>query len=108
MTDFELMTIIGHLLIFPEAGTRSFLKDPLIVNVCVTTLVPIWLNGGNGETDADCVTMKSSWTTGYRIDLLVDDRVVVEIKTVEEFSEVHKAQVLTHLRLGQYRIEPAL
>jgi GxxExxY protein len=41
---------------------------------------------------------------GYRMDLLIENRVVVEIKTVEEFSDVHKAQVLTYLRLGQYRI----
>jgi GxxExxY protein len=41
---------------------------------------------------------------GYRMDLLVDNRVVVEIKTVEEFSDVHKAQVLTYLRLGQFKI----
>ncbi|MBK9291985.1 MAG: GxxExxY protein [Bacteroidetes bacterium] len=37
---------------------------------------------------------------GYRIDILVEDRVVVELKTVEEFSDVHTAQVLTYLKLS--------
>lgn len=37
---------------------------------------------------------------GYRIDILVEDRVVIELKTVEAFTEVHTAQVLTYLRLS--------
>ncbi|MDP2237911.1 MAG: GxxExxY protein [Bacteroidales bacterium] len=41
---------------------------------------------------------------GYRIDLLVEEKVVVEIKTVEAFSDVHTAQVLTYLRLGNYKL----
>ena len=41
---------------------------------------------------------------GYRIDLLVEDKVVIEIKTVEAFTDVHKAQVLTYLRLGNYKL----
>jgi GxxExxY protein len=39
---------------------------------------------------------------GYRIDLLIEDTLVVEIKTVETFTDVHKAQILTYLRLGKY------
>ena len=37
---------------------------------------------------------------GYRIDLLVENEVVVELKTVEAFRDVHLAQVLTYLRLS--------
>jgi len=37
---------------------------------------------------------------GYRIDILVENRVVVELKTVEAFTDVHTAQVLTYLRLS--------
>ncbi|MEE4177293.1 MAG: GxxExxY protein [Bacteroides sp.] len=37
---------------------------------------------------------------GYRIDLLVEDRVVIEIKITDCFTDVHLAQVLTYLRLG--------
>ena len=39
---------------------------------------------------------------GYRIDLLVEDKVVVELKTVEAFTDVHQAQILSYLRLGNY------
>ena len=41
---------------------------------------------------------------GYRIDLLVEEKIVVEIKTVEVFNDVHTAQVLTYLRLGNYKL----
>jgi GxxExxY protein len=41
---------------------------------------------------------------GYRIDLLIEGKVVVEIKTIEDFTDVHTAQVLTYLRLGNYKL----
>jgi len=41
---------------------------------------------------------------GYRIDLLVEEKVVIEIKTIEAFNDVHTAQVLTYLRLGKYKL----
>lgn len=37
---------------------------------------------------------------GYRIDLLVDDLVIVEIKSVEGISPVHQAQVISYLKLS--------
>jgi GxxExxY protein len=37
---------------------------------------------------------------GYRLDLLVEGHVIVEIKSVEAIEEVHKAQMLTYLRLS--------
>ncbi len=39
---------------------------------------------------------------GYRIDLLVENRIVVELKTVECFTDVHFAQILTYLKLGGF------
>ena len=41
---------------------------------------------------------------GYRIDLLVENKVVIEIKTVDAFTDVHEAQILTYLRLGNYKL----
>ena len=39
---------------------------------------------------------------GYRIDLLIEDKIVIELKTVESFTDVHSAQILTYLKLGEY------
>jgi len=41
---------------------------------------------------------------GYRIDLLVEDKVVIEMKTVEAFTDVHTAQILTYMKLGNYKL----
>lgn len=39
---------------------------------------------------------------GYRMDLLIENILVIELKTVEEFTPVHFAQILTYLKLGKY------
>jgi GxxExxY protein len=39
---------------------------------------------------------------GYRIDILVEDKIVLELKTVEAFTDVHSAQILTYMKLGNY------
>ena len=41
---------------------------------------------------------------GYRIDIFVEDQVVVELKTVEAFTDVHTAQVLTYLKLSESKV----
>lgn len=39
---------------------------------------------------------------GYRLDLLVENKVVVELKCIESFKEVHFAQILTYMKLGKF------
>jgi GxxExxY protein len=41
---------------------------------------------------------------GYRIDLIVDGGVIVEVKAVETIAPVHEAQLLTYLRLSNRRL----
>ena len=41
---------------------------------------------------------------GYRIDLLVDDLVIVELKAIESLSPIHEAQLLTYLKLAEKRV----
>jgi len=41
---------------------------------------------------------------GYRVDLLVADAVVVEVKAVERLAPVHEARLLTYLRLGGWKV----
>ncbi len=41
---------------------------------------------------------------GYRIDILVENQIVLEIKSVEAINDVHRAQVLTYMRLGKYKL----
>ncbi|WP_439488892.1 GxxExxY protein [Algoriphagus sp.] len=41
---------------------------------------------------------------GYRIDLIVEDKVIIEIKSVENLMEVHHKQVITYLRLSGIKL----
>jgi GxxExxY protein len=41
---------------------------------------------------------------GFRLDLLVNDRVLIEVKAVESLRHVHQAQLLTYLRLSGHRL----
>ena len=43
------------------------------------------------SNDIDC---------GYRIDLLIDDRIIVELKTVDQIAPVHEAQLLSYLKMS--------
>ena len=41
---------------------------------------------------------------GYRIDLIVDDKILIEIKSIETLAPVHFAQTLTYLRLSELKL----
>ena len=41
---------------------------------------------------------------GYRLDLLVESKVVIEIKSVDALNDIHLAQMLTYMRLGKYKL----
>ncbi|WP_296623697.1 GxxExxY protein [Marivirga sp.] len=41
---------------------------------------------------------------GYRIDLLVEDKLIIEIKCVDSFMPIHKAQLLTYLKLTNNKL----
>jgi len=40
---------------------------------------------------------------GYRIDLLVENKLIIELKSVEALNDVHLAQTLTYMKLGNYK-----
>jgi len=41
---------------------------------------------------------------GYRIDLLVDDHLIVELKSVEQLLKIHEAQILTYMKLTKVTV----
>lgn len=41
---------------------------------------------------------------GYRIDILVENKLVIEVKSVESLNDIHLAQTLTYLKLGNYKL----
>ena len=47
---------------------------------------------------------QSNLGVGYRLDLLVEDAIVVEVKAVERLDPVHSAQLLSYLKLSQLQL----
>ncbi len=41
---------------------------------------------------------------GYRIDLIVEDKLVIEIKSIEDLAPIHTAQILTYLKLTNIKL----
>jgi GxxExxY protein len=41
---------------------------------------------------------------GYRLDLIIEDKVIIEAKSVSEINEVHIAQLLTYLKLSECKL----
>ena len=41
---------------------------------------------------------------GYRVDILVDDKVIIEVKAVEGLAPIHQAQVLSYLKMSGLRV----
>ncbi len=42
--------------------------------------------------------------SGYRVDILVENKVIIEVKSVETLNDVHLAQVLTYLKLSKCKL----
>ena len=41
---------------------------------------------------------------GYRLDMVVEDTIIIEIKSAEAYSRLHEAQLMTYLKLSGYRL----
>ena len=54
-------------------------------------ILPVTYKGGEIES-------------GYRIDILADQKIVLELKTVEELIDVHEAQLLTYLKFSRAKV----
>jgi GxxExxY protein len=75
--------------VYQEALFHSLRRRGL--NVVKEIMVPIVID----DLKIDCA---------YRIDILVENKVVIEIKSVESLNDLHTAQTLTYLRLGGYKL----
>ena len=50
------------------------------------------------------VKLEVKLEVGYRIDIIIEDKFIVEIKSVEALNEVHLAQLLTYLKLSDCKL----
>jgi len=45
-----------------------------------------------------------NFNEGFRADIIVENKVIIELKSVESISKAHKKQVLTYLKLTNYKL----
>ena len=56
------------------------------------------------EKSMPLVYEKVKLDCGFRIDLLVENKIVIEVKSVDFLNNIHMAQTLTYMKLGHYRL----
>lgn len=56
------------------------------------------------EVPLPVIYENNKFDIGFRLDLLVNGKVIIEIKSVEAFHEMHHKQVLTYLRLSNLKL----
>lgn len=57
-----------------------------------------------GQVPVPLIYKGLKFPVGYRLDLLVENKVIIEIKSVENLSEVHHKQVITYLKLSGIKL----
>ena len=60
--------------------------------------------GVDRQVDLPVIYKGQSTGTGFRIDLLVENSIVLELKAIDTILPVHKAQILTYLKLTDHRL----
>ncbi len=89
---FKVYTELGAGLfesVYEAALMYQLKKDGL--NAKSQVAVPVIYDGQNLEV-------------GFRIDILVEDKVIIELKSVEELSKVHHKQIITYLKLTNLKL----
>jgi len=103
MTENE----IAHLVIGMALGVHKALGPGLLESAYKECLAYKLLQSGliiEKEKPMPLVFEEVKIECGYRIDILVENKVVLEIKSVEALHDVHLAQTLTYMKLGNYKL----
>ena len=103
MTDEE----IGHAIIGAAMKVHSAVGPGLLESAYQTCLTHELQKQGIGVRQQVAVPIRYDdllIDNGYRIDLVVENRVIVELKAVQAILPVHRGQLLSYLRLGGFRL----
>jgi len=91
--SFKIHSRLGPDLL--EKAYESCLKYELTrfgLNVESPTILPVYY-------EENCVDF------GYRVDLLVENCILIELKSVEKITSLHEAQLLTYLKLSKFKLD---
>lgn len=94
---------LTHKIIGCAMEVHKFLGPGLLESAYEECLVYELINAGlfvERQKAVPVIYKEIKLECGYRIDILVENTVVVELKTVEAFNDVHEAQVLTYMKFA--------
>lgn len=103
MTENELSSII----IGAAIDVHTLLGPGLLESVYETCLYYELKEIGlkvERQLDLPVVYKNVHLDSGFRLDLLIQDKVIIEIKAVKELSDIHLAQTMTYLRLSNTKL----
>jgi GxxExxY protein len=103
MTDEE----IGHAIIGAAMKVHSTVGPGLLESAYETCLAHELQKQGIGVRNQVAILIRYDdlvIENGYRADMIVEDRVIVELKAVQAILPVHRGQLLSYLRLGGFRL----
>ena len=98
---------IGKAVLDAAFKVHTALGPGLLESVYETTLAYELRKNGLSVTTQVAMPITYEGTkleTAFRLDLLVEDRVIVELKAVEKMNPIYEAQLLTYLRLSKIRL----
>lgn len=103
MTENEL----SHQIIGAAIAIHEKLGPGLFESVCESALAYDLMQLGRDvkvQFPVPLIYKEVKMDVGFRLDLLVDSKVIVEVKSVEILAPVHSAQLLTYLKLTDLRL----
>jgi GxxExxY protein len=107
MNEFDELDVIGKRIVHAAYLVHSALGPGLLEKVYELCLLHELKKGGLRGENQVCVPIRYDSLDieeGLRIDILVESRIVIELKAVEQLLPVHQAQVLTYLKLTRLRL----
>lgn len=57
-----------------------------------------------GQKELPLIYQKVHLNAGYRIDLLVEEKIIIEIKSIDAIAPIHKAQLITYMKLSDCKL----
>ena len=99
MTENEIAKIVVDLCIKIHRSLGPGLLESVYEAALVYELKKLGMPVSN-QVDVPLVYDEISMDVGFRADVIVDDKVIVEIKSIENVIPVHKKQLLTYLKLS--------
>ncbi|MEK6744947.1 MAG: GxxExxY protein [Nitrospirota bacterium] len=99
MTENEIAKIVVDLCIKIHRSLGPGLLESVYEAALVYELKKLGIKASN-QVDVPLVYDEINMDVGFRADVIVDDKVIVEIKSIENVIPVHKKQLLTYLKLS--------